>query len=914
VIQSTKTRVFGCASALALLVAAPALAQTAEPASSQTGQVDDIVVTASRVVRDGFQAPTPTTVVTAESLALQAPLNVADALNQLPALRPTLSPSATTSLSSHGGNYLDLRGLGATRTLVLVDRKRYVNSQVMGGVDIGQIPQALIAGVDVVTGGASAAWGSDAVAGVVNLRFDHSLEGFKGSIQGGISGEKDRENYLGSVAFGHRFLNDRAHVLLAGEISENNGIEHLSDRDWGKGYAVISNPAYTPQNDEPQNLFVSNARYANMSPGGVINSGPLRGTQFGPNGAPYAFQYGDLASSSTMVGGSGSDYGSYIPLEPWMARKSVYGRLAYDVTPSITAYAEASHAEFQYDSGSGNTVSSFTIRRDNAFLPSNIGAAMDANGISTFSMGRTFHEQYPKLQNDITAQTDRFVVGADGDLPGSWSWSAYATYGEAENDQQFSNNRLTARFTQAVDAIIDPASGNAICRSATARADGCVAFNPFGDNSVSDEAYAWVFGSGSRTYSTSQKAASFSINGEPISTWAGPVSLATGVEWRREEAGATSSERAINREFASYNTAPWNGVVEVKEVFAETVVPLAADQAWARSLDLNLAGRVTDYSTSGRVTTWKAGLTWELNDDILFRTTQSRDIRAPSLEELFGAPTNLYATVLDSKLAQSYSTQTLTAGNADLVPEEADTFTGGVVYRPSFAPGLKLSVDYYSIELTNAIMTFNAATIVDRCNRIGQLCEQLDRDPTTDLITYIRNTPQNLQSLETSGVDFEAAYDMPLFGGDLGLRSLISYVDKTTIDDGEAVTELAGASLQISTSGLGGVPNWRYNSSAVFKKGPATLGVTWRYIGGANVNNAYTSKNLNILEHEGQSIVDLSGSWDLQVDGRELELFGRVGNLFDEDPPLTGVSTYGTTRSLYEVIGRTFTAGMRFRF
>lgn len=918
-LRLARTGLFTAVSLLALGAAVPALAQTINPAAptqESSSNVDDVVVTASRVNRDGFQAPTPTTVLTSEAIERSAPLNVADVINEMPSVRPSLTPASSSSLSSHGGNYLDLRGLGFNRTLVLVDSKRYVNSQVQGGVDIGQIPQALIGGVDIVTGGASAAWGSDAVAGVVNLRLNHSLEGGRATVQAGITDEGDRKNSMFSFAYGRRILDDRGHVIVSGEITDNDGIPTLAYRDWGaQSWGVISNPAYTATNAEPRNLFVPNALYSNMSPGGVINAGPLRGVRFGLNGAPLPFTYGTLVSSTRMQGGSGSDTTSSQMLEPKTARRNAYGRFSYEFSPALSGYVEGSLAEFQYNSGGGQSLASFSIRRDNPFMPGSVGAAMDTNRITTFTMGRSFNENYPGLENQVTATTKRFVAGLDGELPRGWSWDAYYTYGEAENDQQFSHNRLTARFTQAVDAVLNPAMGTIVCRSTAAQAAGCIPLNPFGPTSISKEAYDWAFGSGFRTYSTSQHAAAINVNGEPFSTWAGPVSVATGFEWRRETADQIADARAMNGEFASYGFQPWAGEVEVKEAYGEVVVPLAADQSWAQSLDLNLAARVTDYSTSGSVTTWKVGGTWQVNDQILLRATQSRDIRAPALVDLFGAPGNLYYTVLDPVLAQTYQVQTLTAGNASLVPEEADTFTAGGVFRPSFVPGLKLSLDYYDIELTNAIISLSAASIVERCNSVQPgLCALIDRDPLTKMMNYIRNTPQNLQLLRTSGVDFETAYEMPVLGGDLSLRGLISYVDKTTMDDGVLVVELAGSSNQPTTGGIGGVPHWRYNFSGVWTRGPATLGVQVRHIGGANVNNDYTAKDLNILEHDGQTLVDLTGSYDLEIDGREIEVFGKVGNLLDKDPPLTGNSSYGTTRSLYDVIGRSFTAGLRFRF
>lgn len=907
---------------LAAMTAAPAAAQdAAEPvgveATAADAPAEEIVITGSRVARTGFTSPTPTTVLGSEEFAKIAAPNLADVVNQIPAVRPSLTPSSSTNNSQYaGGNYLDLRGLGFNRTLVLVDGKRFVPAQIQGPVDINAIPQALIGSIDVVTGGASAAWGSDAVAGVVNFKFDHKLEGFKGSVQGGITDHNDHRNYLASLAYGKSFADGRGKLLLAGEMAENSGIARQGDRDWGnQGWGIIANPAFTATNNEPRNLLVANATSANLSYGGVINSGPLAGNHFAPDGSLIPFTYGTLRTATGMVGGDGADGSADLVLEVPLERRSAYSRLSYEFGSALTAYAEASWAQSQTDHpGLTRTDTAIRITRDNAFLSPTVRNAMTANNISSFTMGR-YNRDYGRGVNHIKAETTRFVGGLEGEIGGGWSWDGYYTYGQTKNRHRGSNARITRNFNQAIDAVIDPATGAAVCRDVAARAAGCVPINLLGDGAPSPQAIDYVTGETFRLWDLEQQAAALTVRGEPISTWAGPVSLATGVEWRRESADVTSDPLSAAASFATGNTVPWDGMVTVKEAFGELVVPLAANQSWADALELNVAGRITDYSTSGTVETWKVGGTWDVNDDIRFRLTRSRDIRAPALAELFSGATTAQFSPFDPLINQSYSVQTVTRGNAGLEPEKADTLTAGVVLSPSFVPNLRVSVDYYDIKLEGAILALSAAAIVDRCYRDQpQLCSLITRG-ADGRIAQVESSPQNLQSVETRGVDVEVSYRLPVGSGDLALRGLVTYVDMLRMDDGRTVTELAGSTDQPTIASIGGQPHWRFNANATYETGPATLSLTGRYVGGGNINNAYTFKDLNVLEHSGRLYLDLSAQYALIDDGDDqVSLFAAVSNLLDKDPPITGTGGFATVRSLYDVVGRTYTLGVRFRY
>lgn len=903
------------ATSLAAPLANPAFAQqTQGPAETTDENRDRVIVTGSRIERSGFEAPTPTTVLGSDDIEKIAAPNIADVVNLIPAARPSMTPATSTNSPAYaGGNYLDLRGLGWSRTLVLVDGKRFVSSNVQGPVDINNIPQALIGSVDIVTGGASAAWGSDAVAGVVNFGLNHDLEGFKGTIQGGMTDHRDHQNVMVSLGYGGSFADDKGKLLLAVEGADNSGIPFLFNRDWGRAsWDVIPNPAFTTTNSEPRNLLVPDRRYPDYTLGGVINAGPLAGLQFAPDGNLIPMVYGSLRTATGMMGGSGANRSEFLILEAPTSRYSAYGRLSYDLTDALTVFGEASYGETETEYTSLVQRNTVTIRNDNAFLKPSVRTAMATAGVTSFSMNR-YSPDFAYVPNSLKAETTRYVAGVEGRLGGSWEWDAYYTNGRTDRRQDNPEAVVAANLTNAVDAIIDPVTGAAVCRTAAARAQGCVPINLMGAGAPSREAIDYVTRETWNTWDLRQEAAALTLKGEPFSIWAGPISMAAGFEWRQESADVSSDPLSAGGQLASGGATPWSAEVSVKEAFGEVVVPLARDQAWAESLDLNLAARVTDYSTSGTVETWKVGGTWDINSDVRLRATRSRDIRAPSLFDLYTASSRALDTTLDPVLNLNYVFNTVTRGNARLEPEEADTLTAGVVYTPSFASGLRVSVDLYDIDLNGAIISITAPSIIDRCYRDQpELCRLITRG-ADGRISEVERSPQNLQKLNTTGVDTEIAYDMLLGSGELSLRGLFTYIDDLTIDDGRVVTELAGSTGQPNIQDFGGQPHWRANANATYTQGPARFSLTGRFVGGGNVDNKFTTKDLNVLETSGRLYVDASVQYDLIDDGdRRLSAFAAVSNLLDKDPPIIGTVGFVTSRSLYDVIGRNFTVGIRF--
>jgi iron complex outermembrane recepter protein len=901
----------------------PASATAAGSATTESS-IEAITVTGSRIARPGFESPTPVSTITQEDINIGGRANIGDFIDTMPQVRASFSTTSTTNQSLVGsGNFVDLRGLGEVRTLVLVDGKRFVPENRYGDVDLDVIPQALIENVDIVTGGASAAYGSNAVAGVVNLRLNHDLQGFKGTVQGGRTDHDDNRNALVSLAYGSHFLDDRLKLIVGAEYSDNEGVPSVLDRDWGRAnWGIITNPNYVKGNGQPARLLVSNVGMSNSTLGGLINSGPLKGIQFGPGGTPIPFNYGSLVTGTTMVGGDGQSTSFASVLESPLSRYSTYGRLSFDFNDSVTAYTEISYAE------TSSTVPSnvipndqVTISRDNAFLPASIGAAMDRDGLTNFTMGRVASDYAHEVYSP-DYRTSREVAGLDGKLPAGWSWHAYYTHGDSDQDTTWTN-RDNARFALATDAVINPATGAAVCRSTlTNPNNGCQPADLFGSGSVSAAATNYMVINTFIDTQIKQDAAEFSFQGEPFSTWAGPVSLAVGADWRREETAITSGLPSQGGTLFDANQVPWSGVVSTKEGFAEVVAPLAKDQVWAKAVDLNLAARVTDYNTSGTVATWKGGVTYDINDSVRLRGTRSRDIRAPNANELFAKGGQVgHFTVLDPVTGNSESVAEYANGNPDLKPEIADTTTVGIVFNPSFVPRLHASLDFYDIKVSGAILSFDPQTVVDLCNTSEPgLCGMIKRGADGN-ITEIDNAPRNLQEQHIAGADFELTYSLPADSflkdapGDLSFHTTATYVSTITLQDASgSYLQLAGSMEQPTIQSIGGQPHLRGNITTTYTVGATTLSATGRYVGGGKLRNEWGPLDINQVTSSSRTYLDLFASRDvLDRDGMNVQLFASIVNATNRDPPITEQGGV-TTRALYDVIGRTYTIGARFHF
>ncbi|HWK37272.1 TonB-dependent receptor plug domain-containing protein [Sphingomonas sp.] len=930
----------------------PALAQSTDtasaPAQDTAAPQEDIIVTGSLVQRSGFTTPTPVTVIGMEAIERVSAPNIADVINQMPALRPSLTPTSATNAGGNtqtAGNFLDLRGLGYARTLVLLDGRRYVPTNPTGAVSINTIPQSVIDRVDIVTGGASAAYGADAVAGVVNLRVNSKLEGLKSTYQLGAAEEGDYRQILVSVAAGTK-IGERLHLVVAGEFSDNNGITRLFDRKWSaKGPGLLANPNAgngglgTPE--QPRFFVVdggirsSNATYAGVITGASFTPGNgsaissivnlpsyLKGIQFSDTGQAIPYTFGTLVSSGSMLGGDGlNGVAEQVGATP-ITRYSGFGRLTYEVGNGWEAFAEFSYHKLNSEQDGIPTAFQNSVKSDYVYLPTALRDLMIANNVASITIGKIGNDT-TRVRNVFDIDTMQVSAGIKGEFAPGWNFDAYYGYGRNYSKTRAYNTRITANFANAIDAIDDPRTPgvvDAICRSTlTNPNNGCIPLNILGIVNPGDPALNYVRGMSENTNDIRQNTVAATVRGAPFSTWAGPVAVAVGGSYRDLDL-VTGANAAAQSTMFGGATLPYSGEVHVKEAFGEVLVPLLENSAIGKRLEIDVAARLTDYSTSGQVTTWKGGVDYTLTDSIRLRATRSRDIRAPGLAELFqrSGSSNLSVTDFDPRyLGQSYLVTSRTAGNPNLNPEKADTFTGGIVLTPTFIPRLSLSLDYYDINIKNAIIQITPAAIVQQCFTVNTAaCNFITRDEFGK-ITEVFSGPVNLASAMTRGVDFEMAYSVPLGPDRITFNGLVNYLIRTELSDGINITRLDDSMAQPTVAALGGNPRWKANVSTSYIADGFRLSATGRYVGGGFIDRAYTAKDVDQLRVQGRVYFDLSGEVTIfrpKGEGSKAALFAAVQNLLDNDPPITGAGGYGTTRGLYDTIGRQFIGGLRFNF
>lgn len=880
--------------------------------AAQDTALNDVVVTGSRIARSTFQTPTPITTITEEQLEQKAATNMVDLLRDVPALRPNRNNGSGRNL---GLATFNMRALGSTRTLLLIDGQRVLDSSpIAGGFDMNIIPAPLVGRLDIVTSGASSVYGSDAVTGVVNVILNDTIKGGKIDGQFNISTHGDMPQYSLSGVYGGRFDDERGRFVIAGSYFEQPDIIYQGARDWGRrGVTFIPNAAYTPTNGEFRQLIVPNVRYSQMTAGGVITTpGPLRNIQFGENGAQSIFQQGTNVGTVWMEGGEGlMPQPDFAPLQVASRQFSGFGRLSYDFTDDISGRLDILGANtLARSTGNYNTNNAdITIRRDNAFLPDNIRQAMVANNLTSIRMGR-YNPEQGRNENSTENTYLRIGTGITGSFSDSWKWELGGSYTYARSLILGRNNRRQNNWAMAIDSVIGP-NGQAICRSTlTDPGNGCVPANVFGIGSLSTAVNEYVIGTSRQDSESESLIANANISGDLFNTWAGPVKVALGTEYRRDTVNNRSDPISDVNGWRQGTFGSYFGALRVKEGYGEVTIPLARDMSFARSLDLDFAGRYVDYSTVGSTGVWKVGLNYAINDGIRLRGTYSRDFRAPKINDLFAQANIRIGTVTDFLNNQTANTNFLIGGNPNLGPETAYTFTGGIVLQPSFLPNFQFSADYYDIDLRDAIITPGQQEVVDRCGRGEQVfCEGVIRDASNAIIQVNANS-FNAQTLRTRGIDFEASYRFPLFQGEFTARALATYVDRLVSSTATGERDSAG-----QLQGGFATPKWRGSSTLSYQQGPLNLRVLFNYIGEGTFDNAFGPLDLNRNNYPAYLYTDISVQYDLND---SLQLYAKVENLTDTDPPLLAEASItvalATLSQYHDLRGRVVGIGARLRF
>ncbi|WP_116810579.1 TonB-dependent receptor plug domain-containing protein [Steroidobacter cummioxidans] len=556
--ESFSTMVLGASLATMQTVSAQSMStETTVPiaaaAAAANPPLDEVVVTGSRVIRDGYEAPTPVTVIGVEQIQQAPTQHISDFVTRLPAFGGGMSTTSGGNEISEGRqsqNNLNLRGLDVFRTLVLLDGHRIVSGDVNGAVNINDLPQSLVNRVDVITGGASAAYGSDALAGVVNFGLDKEYSGFKSEVQGGVTTHGDNESYKANLTFGTPFADNRGHFIATVEYANNDGLfGALASRNWGFDTVhILANPEYnaaTGNTSVPQFVIRGQAATLLAAPGGLITSGPLRGTSFAADGTPTTYEYGPQANSQFNVGGDWrlSDVNYYNQsLANRLRRQNAFARISFDFTENVTGFVNIIQSDSTGFARSklDDSLNNIVIRRDNAFLNPALAARMDQLGLTQFTMG-SFNLDMPLITTNNRREMISYAAGLEGNVAAfgsDWRWEVFAQRGTAKSSI---NGRVMnkANFARATDSVLAP-SGQIVCRvnadASTENDDpACVPWNPFGYGQNGADAIGYSKGLAHLEQEVTQTVFTTGITGEPFSSWAGPVSLAAGVEWRKEE-------------------------------------------------------------------------------------------------------------------------------------------------------------------------------------------------------------------------------------------------------------------------------------------------------------------------------------------------------------------------------------------
>ena len=750
-------------------------------AQQTTNTVESVTVTGSRVISDAANSPTPLTVISTDDLKATSPTSIPDGLNKLPVFQGSTGVGRPgDGTHNYASDTLDLRNFGSQRTLVLMDGHRLTPSNDDGTVDVDTVPQMLITRVDIVTGGASAVYGSDAVTGVVNFVLDKKFEGLKTDFNTGISTYTDAMSYNLGVAAGSSLFGGRGHFEASVEWRHRDPVNQ-SARPYGPTILTASNgEAGTGTAANPFNVIV-NARRPNSTFGGLVQgcvpACPLANMQqFNSGGQLVPFNPGVVgatdangnATAGTGNFNSGGD-GAYDPYGQVFGafhQGTLFSRFSYDLADNINFYVQGTAAE-SYSFGwyfpqkiQPGTNQADIFYKNNPFLTAAEQTALGNNGTNPTQLGTTqaantfqlgeFLVGNGQTEINATGTVNRVLsmrTGLDGTImDGRFNWDLFYQHGENRLAVDLINNQNLQNMYAAEDAVLTP-SGTVACYAATQAATAaqyasCVPFNAFGPTSVNQSAFKYVFQTTDFHETNILDNVGGGISGKILDGWAGPITAALTGEARFNSYDVNSNQpastfvncaglRICNPALPSYAQTISAGVhasQNVWEFAAESEVPVIKDVPLIQSFDLNMAGRYTDYSVSGSVQTWKVGFNWNVVDSLRFRGTTSIDIRAPTLNDLFQPATltqnvfngDLHIPIANTNPQQfaSYTTTFSTQGNANLVPEVARTYTVGAVLTPASIPGLTVSLDYYRIHLANAIGSIGNSTTVE------SLCEQ----------------------------------------------------------------------------------------------------------------------------------------------------------------------------------------------
>lgn len=944
------------------------------PAQAQEGAStsEEIVVTGTRIRDANLTAASPVTVVGADEFkSTGTTIRVEDLLNSLPQI--TAGQTTGVSNGSDGTASVDLRGLGVERTLVLIDGRRLVPGTPLNPVaDLNFIPGAIIERVEVLTGGASAVYGADAVAGVVNFITKQNFEGIQFDYQYGFYQHKNDNDRLQALNKARNFSLPDENVSdgFSSNYSVLMGINSPNDKGNATFFA-------TYRNIQGVNQFQRDYSACTLNPAADFfacagsNAGPanvrfLVIPQFNAAlGTPSSNNTIDAAGNLTPYVGA-RDAFNFAPLNLYQRpdeRVSFGANMNYEFNDRAEIYAQAMFAQ---TTSTAQIAPSGLFSSNPSPLPcSNIlltaaqrtaFCGTSTTGVAQVNIGRRLPEGGPR-QTTFEYNQVRGVFGVRGELVPEWSYDIYAQYGRSGYNQNYENDFSRIKVNRALDVVAGP-GGTPVCRSVLDGSDqSCVPLNLFRPGGLNLAAIDYISAPGLQSGAVEEVVVNALISGPvqavKLPTSESPLRVAGGLEFRQQDLTFNADE--LYRRGLLFGlggeTLPVNGTYDVFEVFGEAILPLIEGAPFAKALDLELGARYSDYSSAGTNSSYKAMVNWAFSDDVRLRFGYNRAARAPNILELFsprelglwsgadgcaGTPTFTlaqcartgvtaaqYGTVPDNVGAFQYNQ--FTRGSTSLDVETADTITVGFVLSPSFLPGLTASIDYYSIKVEDTIDEFGAQFTLDRCATTGdaRFCGLIRRDAAGSLWAsegagIIQDT-QNLGSLSTSGVDLIVGYRLGLGEqyGDLSFRLAGTYQDKYEVEP------VAGLGKYDCVGFYGTVceearPDWRHRFTVNWDSPwNVSLGATWRHI--ASVEADGESSNPLLAgspppvdrKIDAFNYFDLNGSVEL---GKRYTFNAGVTNVADKEPPLISQFTLPSTIGNGNTLPGTYDALGRYIF
>ncbi len=960
----------GAVMSLVISPAAYAQADASSPARDDAGigNVDDGAVSDADIVITGTRlstlrnAPNPVQSLDAREISQTGRTTALEILRLMPQTNNNIGGNTTSNYVNGAGlNIVDLRGMGPYRTLTLVNGRRQIGS--MGGlgnsgltsqVDINRIPVALIERVDVVTGGTSAQYGADAVAGVVNFILKDRFEGVDISATQRLTQDGGGSSTSVNAVFGAKFAENRGHIVVATSFDRTSPI-YASQRDFAmRNISLLNNPANGgPADGIPNRVSVcctlSSTTPASgtgliLTPIGSANPFTLtfspdgshlipfnRGTQLNISSDPRdPSRTGDTVS----VGGDGVN--SSIPRVLQTPYRRLNGYMVADYLVSdrigifddVTAFTEMSYSETQvkYDSAAysnGTNLANpafgaLTIQADNPYVPADLRQLLAANGLQSFQIARANWIDQPSYQQFALYRVFQGVWGLKAKIG---SWNVRGSVGYGHNDTTYRHTRrLFNNFNQQVDAVM--LDGNIVCRDPVARAAGCVPLNVLGAGLNPASAYSYSRGDYAESNIADQYIATVDATGDlfsyrvPFSDVSAPISVAVGLEYRKESSVSTPNDLARSG-ITAIVVDPFSGSFNTKEAYIETNIPLLRDLSFAQSLDLNLAARLQKYSTTGTSVTWNARAVWVVNDSVRFRGGFARSIRAPSIDELFAIGVDSRESVPDpcdyrnihgaadpavrrqncaaagvpANFDSSSSLPSIVrGGNPDLKPEVANSFTAGLVFSPQFMRGLSLTADYYKIRIKDGIQSYGlpVANILSDCydtpGGSSPYCKFLTRAPNGEIQRVFANAA-NAAKERVEGIDVNLSYPLALDnigidnGGTLSLTVAGTYLLKN-----ETSIFPTDPSFDVYRAGVVGFPRVKGYVQAGYTLGGVTLTWAAQYIG---KSKAFSDKYNP--EPEYADFDRIGAVWyhdvSLAVSTHGFRFVAGINNLLDRDPP-----------------------------